>query len=339
VNLDLSPLPSYLAKSASIDAAWELCEARLAALPTPLDELGTRFLASIGNGVGGHRLYFSTPLSPPLLYMPLWLADGLRERGRLPSGAEEALVKIVAGTMLGYFYIRIQDDAIDEPTRADAELLLLGNALFTGMVRMYRDALPDRDAPFLEAFDRAWSDFSRLTLAEQRAVRGADPYPAALFEEHADKVAFARVPMLAVAAIAGTLDFEASITSLVRRLGVAYGLTNDAFGWPRDLAAGQRTYLLAAAGLERADLDAVAREPESREALAERVRSRLYEGGQLRRVLREAGEWHRRAAEDASAMGLAGFDAFTAERLAWLEAMDRQVLASTLKRALTAKIG
>jgi len=342
VKVDLTPFPSYLAKQPEIDAAWQLCEHRLACLPAPLDELGARFLRSIADSVVAHRAYFSIPIAPPLLYMPLWLSDTLGSRGELPSNAEPTLPWILAGTIFGYFYIRIQDDTIDEPARADPELLLFGNTCFTSMVVMYRDALEALAEPFFQAFDRAFLDFSRHTLAEQRAVRSADPYPTTLFEEHADKVAFARTPLLAVATLARRLDLEEPIAELVHRLGIAYGLANDLLGWPRDLRAGHRTHLLAEAGLERRALDEIAALPDgptkdaARDALAEQLRHALYEGGRLHDTARRAIEAHHHAAAAAQTLGLLGFEAFTSERVAWLEALDREVLTLTLRRVLAA---
>ncbi|MRG91697.1 hypothetical protein [Polyangium spumosum] len=332
--------PSYLAKQAMIDAAWDLCERRFEALPAPLDEIGARFLRSVGEGTPSHRAYFSGPLAPPLLYMPLWLADRLTAEGALPARAQASIAPILAGTMQGYFYVRIQDDLLDDPARADHELLLLGNACVAGMVLAYTEALGPRAPAFFQAFDRAFLAFSRLTLAEQRVVRSDDPYPEALFEEHAGKVAFARAPLLAVAALADALHLEPSITTLIDHLGVAYGLANDVLGWPRDLRAGHRTYLLATAGLTRADLDRIAAlsdehaRAEAHEALAERLRGTLYEGMLLRRTLERAIAEQGRAAESARALGLPGFEAYTADRLAWLGALDREILAMSLKRAL-----
>jgi len=343
VNLLDTAFPSYLAKQAEIDAAWELCERRLGALPSPLDALAARFLRSVAEGTTSHRGYFSGPLAPPLLYLPLWLARRLSTEGALTAHAEAAVTPLLAGTMQGYFYVRIQDDLLDDPARADPELLLLGNACFAGMVLAYTEALGPRAAAFFQAFDRAFSAFSRLTLAEQRVVRGDGPYPEALFEEHAGKVAFARVPLLAVAALADALHLEPSITALVDHLGVAYGLANDALGWPRDLRAGHRTHLLALAGLERADLDALAKltdeqtRAEAHEALAERLRVSLYEGMLLHRTIERAIAAQHQAAASAQALGLPGFDGYTTDRLAWLGALDREILAMSIKRALGAR--
>ncbi|MDI1447682.1 hypothetical protein [Polyangium sp. 6x1] len=339
MNVSDSPFPSYEARRADIDAAWAIVEAHLAALPDPLDALAARFLASVSAGEARHRAYFQNPLAPPLLYMPLWLRDGLVGAGRAPAALDEALPRILAGTMLGYFYVRIQDDVLDDPERADRELLLLGNACFTGMIALLREALADHRG-FWGAFDRAFVAFSRLTALEQRVVRSDEPYPELLFEEHCDKVAFARVPLLAVAALADRIDAEPAICALVHRLGVAYGLANDVLGWPRDLLAGHRTYLLAAAGLDHASLarvDAEAAGPSrnaARERLTEALRGDLYEGGRLRRTLQAAVTWHARAAEAARVLPLPAFEAFTAERIAWIEALDRQIVVMSLRRAL-----
>jgi hypothetical protein len=334
------PLPSYLAQQAAVDAAWEACERALAALPGPLAELGARFLGSISEGPAGHRAYFSRSIAPPLVYMPLWLRDGLRQRGAFPASAEAAMTPILCGAMLGYFFIRIQDDAIDDPRRADPELSLLGNACLAGSLGALRQAL-GAHAGFWEAFDRAFLEFSRRTLEEQRSVRGDAPYPAALFVEHADKVAFARVPLLAVAARADRLDLEAPLAALVHALGIAYGVVNDVIGWPRDLDAGHRTRLLAEAGLCGAERDRIAGTPAgpSRDAaraeVAERLRAHLYEGGLLARALGEATAAHTRAAAIAREIGMPGFDAFTEERVAWIEALRRSIQATALGRALS----
>lgn len=344
MNVDLAPFPSYLAKRAEVDAAWSRCEQHFASLESPLRELAERFFLAVSRGASSHRSYFSNPLAPPLLYMPLWLRDGLAKRGR-PVPSDDAMIELLAGTMQGYFYIRIQDDVLDDSKRADAELLLLGNACLSFMISAYTEALGGGVAPFWQAFGRAFADFSRLTLVEQRAVVDDAPYPTESFVAHADKVAFARVPLLAVALLADAPELEANIRALVHHLGVAYGLTNDALGWPRDVDAGHRTYMLAEAGIEHAELLTLARaepgaEREARaEALVERIRGSLYEGGILRRTLATATTFHHRAEGEAQALGMEGFGAFTQERIAWIEAFEREISLLTLRRVMSRSSG
>jgi len=340
VNIADAPFPSYLEKQNDVDAAWELCEQRWAALAPPLSDLATRFLQAVAGASGTHRHYFSNPLAPPLLYMPIWLFDSFVQQGVLAPEQRPALIKILAATMQGYVYVRTQDDVLDEPEHADCSLLLLGNASCSGMTRVYAEVLGARALPFWAEYDRAMVDFSNLTLAERRAVLRDDPYEIEQFEEHADKVAFARIPMLAVATMASRLDLAPMITTLVHQLGIAYGLVNDVVGWPRDLRAGQRTYLLARAGLRRAELisaEQITADKERAAAAEERaelLRQKLYEGRLLHTTITEALTMHARALETANALGMDQFAAFHTDRTAWLSKLDTQISALTLTRVI-----
>jgi hypothetical protein len=185
-------------------------------------------------------------------------------------------------------------------------------------------------------------DFSRLTMAEQLAVSQDEPYSRETFDEHADKVAFARVPMLAVATLVGRQDLEPLICLLVHQLGIAYGIVNDVVGWTRDLRAGHRTWLLASAGLSRSDLDqALAITEESARnaafaALEEKLRPALYEGHGIRDALRRSIDVQHEATNTARSLKLDGFDAYTRERIEWLETFERQTSLLTLQRVLGA---
>lgn len=335
------PFSSYRAKQAEIHEAWDRCERRLVSLPQPLRELATEFLQSITDASGTHRSYFSIPIAPPLLYMPLWLFDGLAPDcpadKHLPP---RSIVSILAATMLGYIGIRIQDDVLDEPTRSNPNLLLLGNTCFSYMVAELSTAIGAQSASFWPAFDRAIIDFSHQTAAEQRAVLQDNLYDFEQFETHANKVAFACIPLFAVAALADRFDLEPHLRTLVHQLGIAYGIANDILGWPRDVRSGHRTWLLGSAGFSRNEWERIQTLPQGSEKdatsaqLIEQLRTKLYEGGRLREAIAQATSFHDKARETAQMIGLVGFDDFTRERIAWLEALDRQTALSTLKRAL-----
>lgn len=333
--------PSYKAKQAIIDVAWEHCELRLQSLPLPLRELSAQFLDTIADASGSHRSYFSSPFAPPLLYMPLWLADGLsKDRAVAARLDPSVLARVLAATMHGYIGIRLQDDVLDEPTRSNPNLLLLGNTCFSYMVVELAAVLATRGEHAWPAFDQAIVDFSHLTLAEQHAVLYDEQYGAERFEAHADKVAFARIPLLIVAAIADRMDCAHGIQHLVHQLGIAYGIANDVLGWSRDVRCGHRTWLLARAGFTRETWEALQRVPEGaqRDAASaeflERLRTDLYEKRLLREAITRAIEVHRSAQETAQNIGLVGFDDFTHDRIAWLEGLDRQTSLLTLQRLL-----
>lgn len=313
----------YQAFRPILDSAWEILEARLTALPPPLDALARRFLVRISDGEKGHRGYFSSQLAPPLVFLPLWLRERFRREQPSSAPSEEMTVRLVAAAMWGYLYIRIQDDLLDEahPERAQT---LLGNLCGLEMTRLL-EALVGDSAAFRSAFERAWLDFTRWTLAEHEQLLSDAPYGDAHFEQHARKVAFARVPALALCILAGRAELEPTIETLVDQLGLAYGLTNDVVGWQRDLANGHRTFLLARAGFTRGEPLPSARD---------KVREALYGRGLLTETLEASVTWQRRAAQSAEALGLAEFSDYTRERLALLDELTREARMVQLRWVL-----
>lgn len=307
----------------TLDAAWELLEARLTTLPPPLDALARRFLVRISDGEKGHRGYFSSQLAPPLVFLPLWLRERFLREQPASAPSEEVTVRLVAAAMWGYLYIRIQDDLLDE-AQPDRSQTLLGNVCGLEMARLLESLVGD-SAAFRSAFERAWLDFTRWTLAEHEQLLSDAPYGDEHFEQHARKVAFARVPALAMCILAGRAELEPTVEALVDQLGVAYGLTNDVVGWRRDLANGHRTFLLARAGFTRGE------PPES--ALG-KVREALYGRGLLTATLESSASWQHRAAQSAETLGLAEFADYTRERLTLLDELAREARMVQLRWVL-----
>jgi hypothetical protein len=329
----------YASLQPELDAAWEAIEQRVGAWPDAVAGLGRRFLSFIDDAGAGHRSYFSSALSPPLLYIPLWLRERFRREGAWAPPADALIPGILAAAMWGYFYIRIQDNQIDDPEHTDPELLLFGNLCIEQLHRLLHAAF-NGSPEFWAAFDRAWIEFTRFTLQERRQLMSDLPYSRELFEAHATKVAFARVPALAVCSLAGRMDLEPCVTELVHRLGIAYGLVNDMIGWPRDLRAGHRTYLLARAGVSHRDIRTDREqtpmscgEGEARPVVDE-LRRRLYDAGLLRAVLDEAAHWQERAQAVARDLGLVEFEQYTRERLRWLRSQEAHLQWIQLQRAL-----
>ncbi|MCY1021343.1 hypothetical protein [Pyxidicoccus sp. MSG2] len=314
---------SYQAHQPILDAAWDILEERLSTLAPPLDALARRFLARIANGEKGHRGYFSSRLAPPLVFLPLWLRERFRREQPASVPSEEVTVRLVAAAMWGYLYIRIQDDLLDEahPERSQT---LLGNVCGWEMARLLESLVGD-SAAFRSSFERSWFDFTRWTLAEHEQLLSDAPYNAAHFEQHARKVAFARVPALAMCILAGRGEFEPTVETLVDQLGVAYGLTNDVVGWRRDLANGHRTFLLARAGFTRG---------EPLERSLRTVREALYGRGLLVETLEASAEWQRRAARSAETLGLAEFSEYTHERLELVDELAREAKVFQLRWVL-----
>lgn len=302
----------YERHQAHVHAAWARVERKLDALPDPLVTLARDWLARIGPD---HRAYFSSRDAPPLLYLPLWLAEGV--------GAdldEEALATVLELAIWGYFAIRLQDDVLDDP-RSDAANTLLANLCLLELERGSRRWLVEPSG-LLDELERAWLDFNRWTLAEHLQLRSNEPYSQERFEQHCDKVAFARVPLLLVGALRGR-EIAAPVRALVHALGVSYGLTNDLQGLQRDLQSGQRTYLLARAGYRLG----------AGQALAE-LEVALYDEGLVRQTVAESLAWLERAEGLADALELLPFRAFADERRATLEQISARAHMTQLERAL-----
>lgn len=272
---------AYRSEGERIDRMWTRLEARLDAYPPALRALADRFRASIR---AADRIYFSFTDAAPLLYLPIWL-----RRAR-----DEAVDDILEATALLYWYVRIQDNVVDEPEeRGHAPYLLLANALHWDAMAL----LPFADAEFSRRARDAWLEFSEQTEAERVHISERRPYGEADFARHARKVALAEVPIYATMAASGDWSGVDRVAPLIHALGRAYGLVNDVLGHERDLRTNGHTYLLA--------------------GLAD-PRRELLASDRLEGFLDRAARHHEEAREHARALGMTEIEAYTEERKARL---------------------
>jgi hypothetical protein len=302
----------YQENQALLDEVWERLALRFRGYPASLRALVGRFVKTLGPHP---QRYFSGPDAGPVVHLPIWLA-GPRSRRALPD--------LIEATALAYFYVRIQDNVVDEPhTRGQPPLLLLGNVFLADAIALLASFV--KSDAFWTAARSAWSVFSAQTEAERVQIASPRAYPSAAFRRHARKVALARIPLYAVLAREhrnGKRDF-AKVDRLIDLMGEAYGLVNDVLGCARDLAAGARTYLLgtAAASLplkSRRNPQAIVR------VLAT---TPLFES-----FLTRAIRIHRRAQRTGEALGVHNMAAFTEQRTARIAWHLQQ--ATTLRLAV-----
>jgi hypothetical protein len=291
---------------------------RVRSLPLPLRRLGSAWRKSLGRD-GRH--YFSSPDSPPLLQLPIWLAEGSRHAGRITARQVDAILE---ATALLYFHTRIQDNVLDEPGgRGQPPQLLLANVFALEGWRLLHDLPLSRS--FWAQAGEAWRVFSAETADEQTQLRSRRPYSRARFRRHARKVALARIPLHAVHDLLGT-PRPRHIAELVDGLGEAYGLANDVLGVTRDLTAGLRTYLIAAVEGSRPG-----------RATPASLRRALLEQSHLESFLDRALVLHRRLLPLGQALGIAGMAEFTTDRLLRLRHHQAQVLGLRLSYACSRK--
>lgn len=302
----------YQQNQALLDRVWKRIDLRFRRYPKPLRALAKTFIASLGPKP---QRYFSGPDAGPLLHFPIWLA---RARAR------RALPDLLEASALAYFYVRIQDNVVDEPgTRGQTPLLLLGNVLLSDAIALTSALVPSTS--FWTRARHAWTVFSAETEAERAQIARRAGYDPRAFRRHARKVALARIPLYAVLAIDGraTRVAFANVDRLIDRMGESYGLVNDVLGCYRDLTSGTRTYLLSSAATGSSRKSGKASTP---------IEQALVARPWFERFLTRAVRIHRRSLSVGQALGIRQMERYTEERIARIEWHIQQ--ATTLRMAV-----
>lgn len=304
---------AYRANAPLIRQVWRRLERRMRAYPGPIAEFGRQFLESVG---GDGERYFSSARATPLLHLPIWLGRGL---------PRTQLNQVLEATALLYFYVRIQDDVLDEPlTRGHPDWLLLGNCLIWDASQIFVGC--SARAGYHRECRARFGEFSSATAAERaQLLMPRVAYSRARFVQHTRKAAVAELPLLAILALSDRWSERTHARSLIRMLGQAYALVNDVQGFEPDLAASHETFLIA-------ELRATLPREQRRDVTS--LRRALVESDILHNTLKNAMEWQRRALLPARKLDLSEFSAYTSERIAWLESWSRELLLARLAHVI-----
>jgi hypothetical protein len=283
------------------------------AYPGSIARFGSQFMKSVG---GNGERYFSSARATPLLHLPIWLG---RELPR------PQLIRVLEAIALLYFYVRIQDDVLDEPlTRGRADWLLLGNCLVWDASQIFFGCSARAD--YHRECRARFGEFSSATAAERaQLLMPRSSYSHASFAQHSRKAAVAELPLLAILASSDRWSERKHARSLIRTLGQAYALVNDVQGFEPDLAASHETFLIAQL---RATL------PRARRRDGASLRRALLDSEVLQNTLMNAIQWQRRALVPARKLKLPEFPAYTSERIAWLERWSRELLLARLAHVI-----
>lgn len=187
-------------------------------------------------------------LAAPLLSPYFAMTEAFRRDLELPP--QGAVDEVGKGAVALYFYLRIQDDIIDEPTVFDPSYAYAAELLAGASAEGFARAVGDRSAFW--AFRRATLDELASTGAwELDSYRGVDRAEAgARAEEHAATLGAKLVPVaIPLAALAVAAHREAHLSWLgefARGFGAALQIANDLLNARDDHAAGRLTPSLAA---------------------------------------------------------------------------------------------
>jgi hypothetical protein len=306
-------LSVYQSNAHLIRSTWKRLEKRLTGYPGGIGRMGKDFMKREG---GDGQQYFSSPQSTPLLHLPIWMARDI---------SSNTLLKVLEATALLYFYVRIQDDVLDEPlTRGRPEWLLLGNCLIWDATSVFF-TISSRPT-YHRACGRALGEFSRATAAER--VQLLEPrrrYSLKSFQNHAAKAAIAEIPLLSVLAIRDRWAMRPHVEKVVRLLGQAYGLINDIYGFRSDLAASHETFLIS---------ELRASQSKSQRKSGPRLMHTLMRTEIIERNIELAIRLHTRANAAAMALGMSAFPEYTDQRTEWLRLWSRQITLARLAYAV-----
>ncbi|HUP20241.1 MAG TPA: hypothetical protein VM778_09850, partial [Gemmatimonadota bacterium] len=192
--------------------------------------------------------YFLQPDRFPFLLLPEW--------ARRTIGAEpdrEFEQDLVHSSVNGYWFVRLLDDAMDEPDLVDPALLP-ALAFFHAEFQSPYHRWFASGHPFWEEFDAAWAGAADAVSADA----GRRDVDRAEFEAvAARKMAAARIPLAAVLHRQGRLDLSPAWGDVCDRLARFEQLFDDVIDWSRDLRRGGSTWFLTEARRRSAPAESV----------------------------------------------------------------------------------
>lgn len=220
-----SPLPSSPADPLAAVLAWGR------SLPSPLDQAWSAFSTELGlerAGPGGG--YFSHPMALPVGSVAAWVAHDLTSSPRQAAAAARQ------SALLGYLYVRIRDDALDDDQPAPPPRLLLSDLLLQEhLARLVAAGTP----AVLPLAAERWAAFAAAMLIERETPPSGERFAALL-----DRSRPLLLPAAALLTRAGQVDQFALLDDVLTPIIRGHQLLNDLVDLERDAAAGRTTWLV-----------------------------------------------------------------------------------------------
>lgn len=235
---------SEATKSANqLDFLFEEAYTFFKKLPDPLFESCKDFVHLQD---GEHRWLkerFIRPLAFPMIQLPFWLWRSYQSREPLTISSEEPAFRASLGMLYLYLYLRIQDDALDEPESFNSDYLILGNEFISESFRQYQSLFPV-ESPFWDFFHRYWRETSRWILWDkQEHTKKVKSYSMADLIRVGKKMWVVNIPLAAVCFKANQDKDLPLIEEAMLPLLIGTQLLGDVLGLERDLKGGLITYL------------------------------------------------------------------------------------------------
>ncbi|MDP3980287.1 MAG: class 1 isoprenoid biosynthesis enzyme, partial [Chlamydiota bacterium] len=212
------------------------------ALPQPLCSMGEAFAAQ---GFPYRTIFIENDLAFPGLYLPYWIAE-YSNRGRdFDKTMMDYIRECTYAALVGYLYIRIQDDIYDHKDDNDPSWLLIANEFIRECFDVYRNLFPS-NAVFWNYFRQVWLDFSQATAWEIKTCRNhVHPLKDIELLLVGKKLSFAKVPITAILLIEDHETDLPIVFEIIDLLATSSQLLNDLWSLERDYKTKHYTFPLS----------------------------------------------------------------------------------------------
>lgn len=300
---------------------WKHLDAYLKQLTPSLFILWRKFERRMAaySAKGHYREFFERPRhSFPALPLHWWIEEALG------SKAGNARTEHLAfSTLILYFYLRIQDNLIDEDVeREDRQFLYLCNPFIRSFFTIYQEIFPSR-SPFWRSFNAIWDEFSEVSAQEKTAGRTCSIKDAEVLRL-GSKLLPGAIPAVAMAHMAGREDDAEALVEMSRWLGLGIQLMNDFFNWRTDLALGHETYFLD--GLCRVQGQNL------RDRMAT-IYQAMLKSPRLNDYLCRAIDAHRQAWNRVSHLGVGTFGSYIEYKIGLIDEMRKHIIRGQIEAA------
>ena len=197
-------------------------ESRLGDFAPPLAIRLAQVKERIGRGNGAESV--AGALSVASATPVLTILDALRQDYGL-SDAEPGVRKIAEATLWLYFYVRAQDDLVDEPDQVDRAIVYAMQVLYDACQRAFSQAL-DGSTKFFEFQEAVMAEFAGVALWEVDEFREGR-YADADITRIGGKFLPGVLPLGALAIHAGRESDLGLLRQFVVRLGTGLQFVND----------------------------------------------------------------------------------------------------------------
>ncbi len=284
--------------------AWKQADEDLSALPSPLGAMWRTYERALAERAAVSNLAQALLSAQAFPSLPLvwWTA-------RLVGLDDESVIEdLTYGALMGYLFIRIQDDVLDGHTRS--ENLLVGNAAQERFQEVYRRHLPS-DHPFWSVWLGCLVEFSAATAWEIQSHRNRrTAFTTPDLDRLGEKFLPAAAPPAAVAFLGGRDDLVRPLRELVITLGSGLQLVNDHRGIRHDFEIGNYTAVIS---------DILVSVPKVRLAEELAFPNKALTTDAIERNLRRARIYFERSRQLGADMGLFQVAEYTAEHIEELE--------------------